>query len=226
MADKKIFEQPENTNPSLTDNIAIGNATEPSRTMMFSTLVSWLENHLGFFRTANNLAEGNASSIRTNISVYSKSEVDSKDASKADRSNVLERDNTDAYTPSLSYHPATLKTVNDGGIRTLLTDCTFSSTVIDEPASSVKAIRIGAYIFVSGYIKLDSDPTSSPIAFVLPTGVGVPAIDIYISGHDGSRANSQNTVMKASANSRSVIFLPHEWSTQLMYFTGIIPVKL
>jgi len=39
--------------------------------------------------------------------------IDDLESGKADKTNVLEKDNTTAYTPTLDYHPATLKYVND-----------------------------------------------------------------------------------------------------------------
>lgn len=113
MADKKLFGQADDNNPPLTDKIAFGTDTNNARNMTFTNLLSWLEGKLGFFRTANNLSEGNAAEIRYNIGTYSKAEIDNKDFAKADKKDVLHKNNTTSYTPIGDYNPATVKFVND-----------------------------------------------------------------------------------------------------------------
>lgn len=118
MADKKLFGQAEDNNPPLTDKIAFGTDSNNARNMTFTNLLSWLEGKLGFFRTANNLSEGNASEMRYNIGTYSWSEIDNKDAAKANINDVLLKNNTTSYTPIGDYNPATVKFVNDALKRT------------------------------------------------------------------------------------------------------------
>lgn len=43
-------------------------------------------------------------------------DIDDLEADKADKTNVLEKDNTTAYTPTSDYHPATKKFVEDQGL--------------------------------------------------------------------------------------------------------------
>lgn len=118
MADKKLFGQADDNNPPLTDKIAFGTDSNNARNMTFTNLLSWLEGKLGFFRTAKNLSEGNASEIRYNIGTYGWAEIDNKDAAKANINDVLLKNNTTVYTPAGNYNPATVKFVNDALRRT------------------------------------------------------------------------------------------------------------
>ncbi len=56
-----------------------------------------------------NLQSGKADKADT----YTETEVDTLLDAKADKTNVLELDNTDAFTPTADYHPATKKFVDD-----------------------------------------------------------------------------------------------------------------
>ena len=113
MADKKLFGQADDNNPPLSDKIAFGTDTNNARNMTFTNLLSWLEGKLGFFRTANNLSEGNASEIRYNIGTYGWSEIDNKDATKANISDVLIKGGITTYTPTTDYSPVPKKYLED-----------------------------------------------------------------------------------------------------------------
>jgi len=113
MADKKLFGQAEDNNPPLDDKIAFGTDTNNARNMTFTNFLSWLEGKLGFFKTANNLSEGNIIQMRNNLDVLSSSTVYYNLAQKPDFSQVLYKGNTTAFTPTLDYEPATKKYVED-----------------------------------------------------------------------------------------------------------------
>ena len=105
MADKILFGAPEENNPQLTRKLAHGTGTDAARTMTFQALITWLTSRLPFFNTANNLSEANAGAVRTNLSVNSIAENTAALALKADKSNVIEKNSTAAYTPTLATHP-------------------------------------------------------------------------------------------------------------------------
>ena len=113
MADKKLFGQAEDNNPPLDDKIAFGTDTNNARNMTFTNFLSWLEGKLGFFKTSNNLSEGNIIQMRNNLDVLSSSTVYYNLAQKPDFSQVLYKGNTSEYTPTLDYEPATKKYVED-----------------------------------------------------------------------------------------------------------------
>lgn len=113
MADKKLFGQAEDNNPSINDRIAFGTDTDNARNMTFQNLLAWLESKLGFFKTANNLSEGNAIQMRNNLDVLSSSTVYYNLAQKPDFNQVIYKGNTSEFTPTLDYDPATKKYVED-----------------------------------------------------------------------------------------------------------------
>jgi hypothetical protein len=113
MADKILFGIPEDNNPALTRKIAYGTGTEEARSMTFAGLITWLTSRLPFFNTANNLSEANATAVRSNLSVNSIAENTAALVLKADKTNVLEKNNTASFIPTLSYHPATVLYANN-----------------------------------------------------------------------------------------------------------------
>ena len=119
MADKILFGIPEDNDPALTRKLAHGTETEEARSMTFAGLITWLTSRLPFFNTANNLREANAKAVRSNLSVNSVAENTAALALKADKANVLGKDNTTAYTPTLPYHPATKNYADRGGMELL-----------------------------------------------------------------------------------------------------------
>lgn len=184
MADKAIFSQPEDNNPALTNRLAHGNDTTASNTMSFSGLISWLESKLGFFKVSNNLSEGNAATIRNNINTYSKDEIDTKDALKADKSNVLELDNTDDYTPTLPTHPANKGYVDQSGA---LKTYTFYSKGDNVVEYSAKVRQRGNIVNITGYFRTDGADGSDETPLLIVSTVLVatftpPADDVYFTG--------------------------------------------
>lgn len=105
MADKILFGVPEDNNPDLTRKLAHGTETEEARSMTFAGLITWLTSRLPFFNTANNLSEANATAVRANLSVNSVAENTAALALKADKANVIEKNSTAPYTPTLATHP-------------------------------------------------------------------------------------------------------------------------
>jgi len=140
MADVILFGRPEDNDPALTQKLAHGTGTTAAKTMTFQGLVTWLTTKLPFLKTANNLSDVNASTARTNLSVYSKAESDLTGGTKADKTNVLERNNTGVYAPTLDYHPATKKYVDQGGKVVNWTACTRQSSDVVETGFDVKSL--------------------------------------------------------------------------------------
>lgn len=104
----RLFEQGGDTTPDTSYRIASGKAGTPEVNTTFGTLVTWLESVLGFLKITNNLSDlNNKTTARTNLSVYSISDSDAALLLKADKTNVLQKDNTTAFTPTSNYHPGT-----------------------------------------------------------------------------------------------------------------------
>lgn len=63
-------------------------------------------------------------------------DADNLDAAKSDKSNVLEKDNTSAFTPSADYHPATKKFVDDA-LNTLIDSAPGTLDTLNEIAAAL-----------------------------------------------------------------------------------------
>jgi len=74
---------------------------------------------------------GNISTNASNISTNA-SDISDLDTNKADKSNVLELDNTDAFTPDADYEPATKKYVDDSVYTSADFDTDFATKDTDD----------------------------------------------------------------------------------------------
>lgn len=206
---------------------AVNTTNNPAAdTINWAQILYWNGTRIVFADTYSKSEVYNKLEVYNKTETNSISEIDQKDNLRSLKTNVIEKDSTEAYTPIQPTHPVNLAALNSGGTRTAVLNCQLISSSINAGLSSVQAQRIGAFIFISGRISLTSDPSDSPTAFTLPSEIGLAGMDTYISGHDGNGSNSQNTIMKATANSDAIVFLPSEWSTQLMYFSKIVPAKI
>lgn len=114
MADKRLFEQGSDVDPIGDNRVAHGKAATATSNSTWTRIVVWLKTQFNYLEATNNLSDLNdASAARTNLDVYNTTEVDTSLNLKSDKSNVLELDNTDTYTPTLDYHPSTKKYVDD-----------------------------------------------------------------------------------------------------------------
>lgn len=117
MADTILHNQPEGT-PSDSELIAYGTPTTPVGNIKLSNFYTLLMDKLGFFQVSNLFSEvfGNLTdmaSARANLSVPSVLEMQTADNLKANKSNVIEKDSTIAFTPTIGTHPVTKKYVDD-----------------------------------------------------------------------------------------------------------------
>jgi len=108
--DKKLFELNENTTPADSKRLAFGDASSGAENITLANFYTRLMSKLGFLKVANYLNEYQGwpsaqASVHNSINVYSKTQVDDKDALKANKSNVIEKDSTTPYTPTLGTHP-------------------------------------------------------------------------------------------------------------------------
>ena len=97
--------------------IAAGTNIVPVQNISVANFKAQLNSQLTFVKPANNLSEFaatvKATAARANIGAASASDLADLDDVKADKTNVLELDNTTFYTPVLHYHPSTKKYVDD-----------------------------------------------------------------------------------------------------------------
>jgi hypothetical protein len=155
----RLFEQSDNNDPDLTNRIAFGKAGTATGNMSFTNFLAWLLTKLGFLKTASNLSDlASASTARSNLGVYSTSQVDSALNGKANiypaSGGAIKTNNTISFTPSASYHPATKKYVDDNTLLPLFK----GYTEIDDVASGVdvRTVVLGTTLSTSNYVVICS----------------------------------------------------------------------
>lgn len=117
MADVILHNRPIGT-PSDSEFVAYGTPTAPSGQISFSNFYNLLMDKLAFFKKANLFSEifGNptaTATARTNLDVPSILEMQIADSLKANKTNVIEKDSTISYTPTLGTHPVNKKYVDE-----------------------------------------------------------------------------------------------------------------
>lgn len=168
MADKKIFELTTGT-PTTDYRFAFGKVGFPSLNIAVTDFLTWLNGALSFLKPSSNLGDlADKPTSRTNLEVYSTTETDNLVDGKADvysdsaLDGALKANNTSSYTPTLDYHPATKKYVDDNGGDLL----TKGSTLLgDIPAGTtpitVNINDVGTTSYMVVYTIEDSITTSS-----------------------------------------------------------------
>ena len=117
MADVILHNRPEGT-PSDNEFVAYGTPTTPSGQIKLSNFYTLLMSKLGFFKISNLFSEiyGNSTamaSARHNLSVPSIAEMNNADYLKANKSNVIEKDSTVSFTPTIGTHHVNKKYIDD-----------------------------------------------------------------------------------------------------------------
>ena len=110
MADEILHNLPIDSNPSDSVKIAMGTETTPATNITLANFYTLLMSKLGFFKVSNLFSEifGNPTATdaaRANLSVPSVLEMQTADNLKANKSNVIEKDSTIAFTPTIATHP-------------------------------------------------------------------------------------------------------------------------
>ena len=110
MADEILHNLPIDNNPSDLVKIAMGTEVTPATNITLAKFYTLLMSKLGFFKVSNLFSEifGNptaTAAARANLSVPSVLEMQTADNLKANKSNVIEKDSTTPYTPTLGTHP-------------------------------------------------------------------------------------------------------------------------
>jgi hypothetical protein len=110
MADVLLHNRPE-ADPSPNDFIVYGTPTTPSGMVKLSNFYTLLMGRLGFFKVSSLFSEifGNPTQIATaqsNLDVYGKIAMDGFLDIVAYADNVIEKDSTISYTPTITTHPA------------------------------------------------------------------------------------------------------------------------
>lgn len=173
MADVKLFEQTEDTNPTLSMRLAFGKVATPTGNITLQNFVSWLLGKLAFLKVANNLSDlDNAATARSNLAVYSKTETDTL---------LLAKENSITSTAWL-----------DGSI---------VSSKVKVASFILKAKRWGNVVTFNGQFELTSVPTAGEVLFALPAAVGVPSINVYFGTDDAdSDVNMELYVASGTSN--------------------------
>jgi hypothetical protein len=176
----KLFEQGSDVEPDLTFRLASGLTTNPTENHTWQTIVIWLEGVLGFLKTSLNLSDLNDKpAARTNLDVYSTGEIDTELDLKADKTNVLEKDNTTTYTPLSDYNPATKKYADAPALKT----DTFNSGGGDTTAYDIRARQRGSVVSIHG--TFDINGTDGTIASpLLVAAITSPTIDPPVTLHN------------------------------------------
>lgn len=102
-----------------TYRLALGKENAPAVNVSLQNFLTWLTSMLPFMKGSKNLSDiTNSGAARSNLNVYSKTEVDARvnpklDAYSSGMGGGLGHRNTAEYTPTSDYHPATKKYVDD-----------------------------------------------------------------------------------------------------------------
>ena len=149
MADQILHNCPINNNPSDSEKIAMGTESTPATNITLANFYTLLMSKLGFFKISNLFSEifGNSTAMntaRTNLSVPSIADMQIADNLRALKTNVIEKDSTTSYTPTLPYHPLNLQYLTDRKARG-----TFKMTT--PWATSTYTINIGRDMGTSNY---------------------------------------------------------------------------
>lgn len=156
MADVKLFEQTENTNPTLSMRLAFGKVATATENITMQNFVTWLLGKLAFLKVSNNLSDlADAATARTNLAVYSKAEIDAL---------LLLKQNAITFTDWLD------------GIKV--------SSKVETASFICKAKRWGNIVIFTGEFRTTSTPSDGEVLFTLPAAVGVPSIDIPFGTDD------------------------------------------
>lgn len=186
----RLFEQGEVTTPDTTEKLASGKSGSPTSNITIANFVAWLNTVLGFLKISSNLADGDAPTMRTNLDVYSTTEIDDELALKADSDNVLEKDNTTAFTPTADFHPATKKYVDSAGGEVVYSAYCYEvddGTV--DPSSNIHE-RINSS-FISQFGKNIEDQYIFTLASSITESTFEEAYMIFITAYGASTAESR-----------------------------------
>lgn len=118
MADEILHNLPIDNNPSDSVKIAMGTESTPATNITLANFYTLLMSKLGFFKVSNLFSEiyGNSTAMaaaRGNLSVPSISAMLTGDSARAFKTNVIEKDSTVAFTPTIGTHPVNKKYVDD-----------------------------------------------------------------------------------------------------------------
>ena len=175
MADR-LHEQTINNSPNDSKRIAFGAAGSATENITFGSLYTLLLTKLGFLKTSSNLSDlGNPVTARTNLGVYSTTQVDS----------------------ALSGRQATLVDVP-------YTASTRVHTGIEEASFYCNVAQFGKIVTGTGNIKINSSVDDDEILFTLPTSIGVPSTEINFIAIDASGSGACEMEIYIEAGTRNV----------------------
>lgn len=206
---RRLFEQSTETTPgNLSDRLGYGRAGVPTKNITWTNLLAWLNSVLSFMKPSNNLSDvDDVATARTNLDVYDATTIDNALYLKADKSNVIEKDNTTTYTPTQDYHPATKKYVDDKSKSSYVSITSWGGTVNNTVGRVAYADNVVAF---NGKFD-DNNLQDGDTVFTLPTSVTVAPADIYFHASNMSGAGSAR--IKIASGSRSAIVEDQESAT-------------
>lgn len=210
MAGGRLFEQGGDVTPELTRRLAWGAAGVATSNSTWQTVITWLESILGFLKTSNNLSDLNDdTAARSNLGVYSTSEVDAELLLKADADNVLEKDNTTTYTPTSDYNPATKKYIDDLLSNTGWQDLLNISANITNWGASNKSIQTGNFVTISVTFSVQTEIAAANGIFELPSSFSVATNRVILAGGGASYFyidSGERTIRPASTLGAGSVF--------------------
>ena len=221
MADKILFGIPEDNNPALTRKLAHGTGVDEARSMTFQGLITWLTSRLPFFNTANNLSEANATAVRGNLSFNSIAENTAALALKADKTNVIEKNSTVIYSPTLETHPTNKRYVDNAPVISSISKTTFTNAYVEDTSTVVWAWKAG-FLIISFRIGYDSLPPEGAIIFTLPASVPTFFMDTEIA-LVGTGGNIHN--LRAAGGTRNIVAGQYSSGSTIAYGSACIPLN-
>ncbi len=136
---KRLFEQDEDDDPSDLMRLAMGKADTATANISLSKFRTYLFDKLSFLKKSKNLSDvTSAAKARSNLSVYSQTQVDESLAKKAtlfqeNSGYALGTLNTSVYNPTGIYNPATLRNVYNIGFQLMFGCAVESDGTADDP---------------------------------------------------------------------------------------------
>ena len=222
----RLFEQSEETTPGdLTERLSYGKVASQTKNITWTNLVAWLNSVLGFLKISSNLDDlNNKATARTNLEVYSTTEIDDDLDLKADKTNVLEKDNTTAFTPTSSYHPATKSYVDNGGISIPWVDGNLEGSNHGSN-SFIRCCRLGGVMYIHGDIQTISQPSEDDVLFSLPVApYDFPNFSEDIHFSAAGAEPTENYELKLAAGTKNIVSGAGQSSDSTASFFLAIPI--
>lgn len=205
----RLFEQSGETTPgNLADRLAYGRSGVPTKNITLQNFVNWVSSVISALRPSNNLSDvDDVALAQDNLNVYPQEYIDTELDLKADKTNVLEKDNTTSYTPTQDYHPAT-KLSSEQVSNASYSDITSWGANVDNTTGKV-SLSDNVVHFTGKFD--DNGLQDGDTVFTLPASIPAPLVDVYVFCGNASGGGAARC--KITSGSKSAIVEDQESAT-------------